>query len=142
MEPSTLCTAVEMTNHEMGTIGNIQRFLVVGFDGETLLMAMTKMLVTVKKTGANHTCMSMTAAQDMSKVEFTYVHWDTSAITDAGDLPDWWSPEDKILVSGGSGTTPDTPVPTAVTTEGPGYLGVPLKFSLSSDTFPEGRFLK
>ena len=89
---------------EMGAIGNIQSFLVVGFDGETLLMAMNKMMVTVTKPGANHTCMSMTAAQDMSKVEFKYVHWDTSALTDAGSFPNWWSPEDKLLLSGASST--------------------------------------
>ena len=76
---------------------------------------------------------SMTAAPDMNEVEFTYVHWDTSAITDAGDFPDWWSPEDKVILSGSS---------SIITTEGPGCLGVPLKFSLSSDTFPESRFLK
>ena len=127
----------------MNEIGEIQRFLVVGFDGENLLAAMMRMVVTVTTDGATKIwsgCESKktTAVQDMNVVEFAYIRWDTSAVT--GDFPDWWSPEDKLHVSGGSETT--TPGPTAITTEGPGCLGVPLKFSLASDTFPESRFLK
>ena len=111
---SEICEVVgafhgDWCNGTMTEIGDIKRFLVVGFDGENLLAAMNKMNVTVTKEGATYewdgcTKMSMTAAQDMNEVEFTYVHWDTSALTDAGDFPDWWSPEDKLLLSGASST--------------------------------------
>ena len=111
---SEICEAVEAFHGDwckgaMNQIGAIDRFLVVGFDGEDLFTAMNKMNVTVTKTGANFTwagCsyMSMTAAQDMNEVDFTYVHWDTSALTDAGSFPNWWSPEDKLLLSGASST--------------------------------------
>merc|ERR1719278_703853 len=93
----------------MTEIGDIKRFLVVGFDGENLLAAMNKMMVEVTTKNATFTwdgCKKIdtTAAQDMNEVEFTYVHWDTSALTDAGSFPDWWSPEDKLLLSGASST--------------------------------------
>ena len=157
---SEICTMVDAFHGDwcegaMNEIGEIQRFLVVGFDGENLLMAMNKMVVTVTETGASSKwsgCESkkMTAVQDMNAVEFTYIQWDTSAIT--GDFPEWWSPDGKLRVSGGSETTTTTTTATtaptasttttAITTEGPGCLGVPLKFSLASDTFPESRSLK
>merc|ERR1711990_56134 len=92
----------------MNEIGNVTRSLVVGFDGESLMAAMNKMVVTVTKEGApwvwgNCTHMSMTAVQDMNVVEFTYVSWDTSSVTGGSDFPDW-SPGDKLLLSGASST--------------------------------------
>ena len=109
---SEICEVVgafdgDWCNGTMTEIGNIERFLVVGFDGNNLLAAMNKMMVNVTKTEATYgwdgcKTMDQTAAQDMNKVEFTYVHWDTSAVT--GDFPDWWSPEDKLLLSGASST--------------------------------------
>ena len=111
---SEICEAVEAFHGDwcegaMTEIGDIKRFLVVGFDGENLLAAMNKMMVEVTTKNATFTwdgCKKIdtTAAQDMNEVEFTYVHWDTSALTDAGSFPDWWSPEDKLLLSGASST--------------------------------------
>ena len=91
----------------MNEIGEIQRFLVVGFDGDNLFASMNKMVVTVTTEGATKAwsgCESKTttAVQDMNEEEFTYVQWDTSAVT--GDFPDWWSPEDKLFLSGASST--------------------------------------
>ena len=109
---SEICEMVEAFHGDwcegaMTEIGDIKRFLVVGFDGEKVLAAMNKMVVTVTTTGANSTwsgCESKTttAVQDMNEEEFTYVQWDTSAVT--GDFPDWWSPEDKLFLSGASST--------------------------------------
>jgi len=107
---SEICAAVDAFDGDwcegaMSDIGNQQRFLVVGFDGEDLLAAMYKMEVNVTTTEATwewKVCESKTntAVQDMNELEFTYVHWDTSKVT--GDLPDWWSPEDKLYLSGAS----------------------------------------
>ena len=109
---SEICTMVEAFHGdwcegEMYEIGKIQRYLYVGFDGENLMLAMRKMNVTLTKDGATATwdkCFTMkqTADSSMNVVEITYVDWDTSAITDG--LPDWWNPEDKLLVSGSAST--------------------------------------
>ena len=107
-----ICTMVEAFHGdwcegEMDKIGDIQRFLYAGFDGEKLMVGMRKM--TVKLTKENATAswdkcftFSQTADPSMNVVEITYVDWDTSAITDG--LPDWWNPEDKLLVSGSAST--------------------------------------
>ena len=109
---SEICTMVDAFHGdwcegEMDRIGDIQRFLYAGFDGENLMVGMRKMNVTLTKDGATTTwdkCFTMkqTADPSMNVVEITYVDWDTSAITDG--LPDWWNPEDKLLVSGSAST--------------------------------------
>ena len=109
---SEICTMVDAFHGDwcegaMNEIGEIQRFLVVGFDGDNLFASMNKMVVTVTTEGATKAwsgCESKTttAVQDMNEEEFTYVQWDTSAVT--GDFPDWWSPEDKLFLSGASST--------------------------------------
>ena len=107
-----ICTMVDFFQGDwcdgvMYEIGKIQRYLYAGFDGENLMLAMAKMNVTLTKDGATTTwdkCFTMkqTADPSMNVVEITYVDWDTSAITDG--LPDWWNPEDKLLVSGSAST--------------------------------------
>merc|ERR1719339_789632 len=57
---SEICEAVEAFHGDwcegaMNEIGSIDRFLVVGFDGENIFAAMNKMNVTVTKTGATFT---------------------------------------------------------------------------------------
>ena len=92
----------------MNKIGDMVRYLVVGFDGENLYAAMNRMNVTVTKDDApwiwsgceNKT---MKAVQDMSVEEFTYVDWNTSSVTEGSDFPEW-SPKDKLLLSGTSST--------------------------------------
>ena len=107
-----ICTMVEAFHGDwcenlMYELGQIQRYLYAGFDGENLMLAMRKMNVTLTKDGATATwdkCFTLkqTADPSMNVVEITYVDWDTSAITDG--LPDWWNPEDKLLVSGSAST--------------------------------------
>ena len=94
---------------EMYEIGKIQRYLYAGFDGENLMLAMAKVnvILTNSEDGADaywDKCFTYiyTADPSMNVVEITYVDWDTSAITDG--LPDWWNPEDKLLVSGSAST--------------------------------------
>ena len=90
----------------MNKIGDMVRYLVVGFDGEQLFAAMNKMVVNVTTDDApwewsgcdNKT---MKAVQDMSVEEFTYVDWNTSSVTGGSDFPDF-SPKDKLLLSGAS----------------------------------------
>ena len=92
----------------MNKIGDMVRYLVVGFDGEQLFAAMNKMVVNVTTDGApwewsgcdNKT---MKAVQDMNVEEFIYVDWDTSSVTEGSDFPEW-SPKDKLLLSGASST--------------------------------------
>ena len=92
----------------MNKIGDMVRYLVVGFDGENLYAAMNRMNVTVTKDSApwiwsgcdNKT---MKAVQDMNVEEFTYVDWNTSSVTEGSDFPEW-SPKDKLLLSGTSST--------------------------------------
>ena len=92
----------------MNEIGDMVRYLVVGFDGEQLFAAMNKMVVNVTTDDApwewsgcdNKT---MKAVQDMNVEEFIYVDWDTSSVTEGSDFPEW-SPKDKLLLSGTSST--------------------------------------
>ena len=92
----------------MNKIGDMVRYLVVGFDGEQLFAAMNKMVVNVTTDDApwewsgcdNKT---MKAVQDMNVEEFIYVDWDTSSVTEGSDFPEW-SPKDKLLLSGTSST--------------------------------------
>ena len=108
-----ICEVVDAFNGNwcegaMKDIGDMVRYLVVGFDGENVMAAMNKMNVTVTKEGApwiwsgcdNKT---MKAVQDMSVEEFIYVDWDTSSVTEGSDFPEW-SPKDKLLLSGTSST--------------------------------------
>ena len=108
-----ICEVVDAFNGHwcegaMKEIGDMVRYLVVGFDGENLYAAMNRMNVTVTKDDApwiwsgceNKT---MKAVQDMSVEEFTYVDWNTSSVTEGSDFPEW-SPKDKLLLSGTSST--------------------------------------
>ena len=108
-----ICEVVDAFNGHwcegaMKDIGDMVRYLVVGFDGENVMAAMNKMNVTVTKDDApwiwsgcdNKT---MKAVQDMSVEEFTYVDWNTSSVTEGSDFPEW-SPKDKLLLSGTSST--------------------------------------
>ena len=109
---SEICGVIDGLNGDwckgtMDEIGDIPRFLYAAYDGENLMLAMSKMDVTVTKDNATWmwdkcSTMKQTADPAMNVVKITYVDWDTEAVTDG--LPDIWSPTDNLMVSSAPAT--------------------------------------
>merc|ERR1712156_321645 len=103
-------TAEAMSENKMNEIGKVPRFLVAGYDGENLLLAMAKMVIKVDDNGATYEFADMcftstlTADPEMNVQRITYAEWDTTGLTDQANLPDWWSPKDELLVSSAPST--------------------------------------
>ena len=112
---SEICAMVDVFDDEwcenkMNEIGKVPRFLVAGYDGENLLLAMAKMAIMVDDNGATYEfadkCFTstLTADPEMNVQRITYAEWDTTGLTDQANLPDWWSPKDELLVSSAPST--------------------------------------
>merc|ERR1712002_180090 len=108
-----VCTAfgewcTDKIKTKLNTIGKIQRWLTIGYNGEEVYAGMALMNIILTKDSADYewvrnncTFFHQNASLDMTPMEFSYINWDTSGMPETILENISWKPQDKLKVHGG-----------------------------------------